>query len=87
MDKNRLKIARKRMKRQKTGGIKERMKTGKTNAGIGKQLKIMYVVAILIPITLLGAFLTTNLYRTQEQYHSDMLHSYNTSRFPPRRRW
>ena len=55
------------------------MKKSKVNAGIGKQLKILYVVAILIPVTLLGSFLTTNLYRTQEQYHSDMLHSYNIS--------
>lgn len=31
------------------------MKKSKVNAGIGKQLKILYVVAILIPVTLLGS--------------------------------
>lgn len=44
---------------------------------IGKQLAIMYVAAVFLPITLLGVFLLTKTSTNQKAYYTDLLQSYS----------
>ena len=46
-------------------------------SGIQKQLYTIYILAILIPVSLIGVFLVGNTYRLLTKYHEDLLDSDN----------
>lgn len=46
-------------------------------SGIQKQLYTIYILAILIPVSLIGIFLVGNTYRLLTNYHGDLLESDN----------
>ncbi|MEZ3471541.1 MAG: histidine kinase [Lachnospiraceae bacterium] len=45
--------------------------------GIQKQLYIIYMLAVLMPVSLIGSFLVGNTYRLLTNYHGDLLESDN----------
>lgn len=56
---------------------REKKRKWSSHKKIGNQIRFLYIVAILLPVTILGIFLMVNTYKIQEQYHSDLLESYN----------
>ena len=48
-----------------------------SHANIKQQLYAIYMVAVVVPITLIGAFLLVNTYRLLVDYHRDLLQSDN----------
>lgn len=46
-------------------------------SGIQKQLYTIYILAILIPVSLIGIFLVSNTYKLLTNYHKDLLESDN----------
>lgn len=55
----------------------ERHIAGFQNQKIGRQLNIIYLVAIFIPILALGTFLMINTYSLLFNHHKDLLHTSN----------
>ena len=45
---------------------------------ISYQMCFAYIMAIVLPITVLGVFMMRTTYLNQKNYHADLLESYNT---------
>lgn len=57
--------------------MKKRKKAFFSHANIKQQLYAIYLMAVVVPITLIGAFLLVNTYRLLVDYHRDLLQSDN----------